>query len=271
MSEKYHLPPEKSFPSTPMAPSSQLRTAEDTLLSQDLLSPSRKTMFQSVIGDISWVGFHTRPDILYAVNMLARRAQNSNEYDFKQALRVAHYIIGTSSLGLVLGSQNGLHLIATVDTSYATHDDMKSHSSWSVFMGGAIMSRSKKQSIMTDSSTLSELVGAHMCVKDIMWARNFLCEVGYPITSPTPLFIDNKSTLKIIENSHFSGRTRHIDIRYFYLHELMIDGVIKPLYLSTTNMISDIGTKALPLTPFTHLRGYMLGYDILDEFLQVIS
>ena len=92
---------------------------------------------------------------------MSRQTQNSSDLDFKHALRITHYVIGTGHLCLVVGSSTGIRLIATVDTSYVTHDDVKSHSMWTVHMGSAVISRSKKQSIMTDSSTVSELVVAH--------------------------------------------------------------------------------------------------------------
>ena len=93
------------------------------------------------------------------------------------ALRVLYYLTGTARLTLSTGGPGGLRVFATVDTSYAMHDDLKSHSCWTLHMntGGAFLSpRTKKQSVNTDSSTYSELVGAHLSLRDIQWARNFL-------------------------------------------------------------------------------------------------
>ena len=270
MAAKYPLPEDASFPDTPMAVLSPFLSVSDDALSQQPLDALRLTEYQSLVGDISWVGFHTRPDVLFALNVVSRRSLHPSELDWKVALRIAHYLIGTNHLGIVLGGPLGIHLIATVDSSYATHDDMKSHSSWSVHMGGAFITKSKKQSIMTDSSTFSELVGAHLAIKDIMWARNFLSEIGYPLLVPTTLFIDNQSTLKIIANKTFSGKTRHLDIRYNMIRELVATGDIKPAYLCTSHMISDMGTKPLAKGPFLYLRDLLLGYSTLDEFSEVL-
>ena len=107
-------------------------------------------------------------------------------------------------LRLCIGSKGGVRMFATVDTSYATHDDLKSHSMWTLYLGtgGSLISRTKKHSITTDSSTYAELVGAHLSLRDIQWARNFLKEVGYTHLEPTVLYIDNQSTLKIIAKQH---------------------------------------------------------------------
>ena len=99
----------------------------------------------------------------------------------KFALRIIYYLVGIAHLTLTIGGPGGIKMFATVDTSYAMHNDLKSHSCWTLHMntGGAILSRTKKQSINTGRSTYSELVGAHLSLWDIQWARNFLRERLY--------------------------------------------------------------------------------------------
>jgi len=74
------------------------------------------------------------------------------------------------------------------------------------------------------------------------------------------------STLKIIENKCNSGKTRHIDIRYNLIRELIDAGEIKAVHLSTDHMIADINTKVLSAGPFKFLRNFLLGYATLKEF-----
>ena len=273
MESKYPLPLGEHFPSTPMLPHTTSLSSADKELTQIPLSPQRITNLQSLLGDISWVVHRTRPDALFALNRCARYGATPTELDYKYTLRVAHYLIGTKTLGLTLGGNRGNHLVACVDSAYATHADMKSHSSWSVHLsnGGAALARTKKQTITTDSSTLAELVGAHMSVKDILWCRAFLSEIGFPQRSATTLFIDNQSTLKIIKNKCNAGKTRHVDIRYNLLRELVAAGEIRCAYLPTTKMIADMGTKALAASAFIFLRNFLLGSSCLEEFIDAIS
>ena len=59
--------------------------------------------------------------------------------------RVLDYLVNTADLGLVLGGLGGVKLYATVDASYGTHDDRKSHSGCTLHIGvgsGAFFSRS---------------------------------------------------------------------------------------------------------------------------------
>jgi hypothetical protein len=274
MASKYpNSHPLHKFPTTPMLPKPHTMSYVDKELSAVPLTPKRLTDYQQILGDISWVAHKTRPDVLFSLNTLARKVTYATELDYKHADRIAQYIIGTKQLGLILGSKHGTRLIACVDSSYAIHDDSKSHSSWDIHIGtgASSISRTKKQSITTDSSTFSELVGAHMSIKDIMWCRTFLSEIGYPQRSATTLFIDNQSTLKIIENKCNSGKTRWIDIRYNLIRELIAAGEIKVSYLATDHMIADMNTKVLSSGPFLFLRNFLLGSSSLAEFNKVFA
>ena len=56
--------------------------------------------------------------------------------------------------------------------------------------------------------------------KIIVWLRQLLLELGFPITSPTILHEDNKSDIQIAINDNDKGRIRHMDIRYHLLSAL---------------------------------------------------
>ena len=56
-----------------------------------------------------------------------------------------------------------------------------------------------------------------------MWLRQFLLELGYPPSKPTILYEDNKSAIHIVHNGNDKCRTKHIDIRYDYVRDLVKD------------------------------------------------
>jgi len=268
MAIKYPLKPGESYPTTPMQPTVSTLSAVDAVLKNQFLSDASITELQSMNGDSAWAAHKTRPDAIFANNICARHGTTPTELDFKKSLHLAHYLIGTKNLGLVVGGIMGMHLTATVDSSFGTHPDGKSHSCWTIHLGGggSVITRSKKQSVATDNTAISELVGAHVAHRDIMWTQNFCKEIGRPIHTTTTLFIDNASTLKIIAKKTHAGKTRHIDLRYHIIREVIKFGHIRCKYLITTNMIADIGTKALAYGPFTKLRDYILGHATLQEF-----
>ena len=98
--------------------------------------------------------------------------------------RVLRYVAGTATLGQTYCTY-GLpsELYVTVGVSYNCHADSKSHTGVSLHYGRfstPFISMSKKQSIIiADSSTAAEFIGAHTGAQAIMWARNFLEELGF--------------------------------------------------------------------------------------------
>ena len=176
--------------------------------------------------------------------------------------RVLQYLASTPDLGLTFSSTEGVKLYATVDSSYGNHDDRKSHSGCTLHIGlnsGSFLTRSKKQTITADSSTVAEFIAAHLATKEIMWARSLLAELGFPQLDPTILYEDNMSTIAMINNDSNSQKTKHVAIKYNLVREQVQLKNIKLNHLCTKDMISDILTKPLPPTPFLHLRKKLLG------------
>jgi hypothetical protein len=256
----YSIPCDGSvaFPSTPMlAPSIHSSPVDRTLLASRLIVD-----YQARVGSLIYLASQTRPDILFAVTQAARQTSAPTIGDYTAVLRIFLYLAGTRSLGLCFHSGEGIVLYATVDASYANHLDRKSHTGCTLHIGktsGSFHSRSKKQTITADSSTVAEFIAAHFAAKEIMWARSFLAELGFPQSTPTILFEDNKSTIAMIENQSNTQRTKHIDIRYNMIREQVLQQVIRMEHLVTTDMTSDALTKALAPNPFLYLRPRLLG------------
>ena len=112
--------------------------------------------------------------------------------------------------------------------------------------GGAIDWRSWLQHFVTLSTTEAEFVAAIEAGKAIKWTRNILQEFGYPVDYPSTLFIDNQSALTVSKNPEHRGRMKHLDLHFFWLHDQVEAKVISPVYIPTTDQITDILTKTLP-------------------------
>ena len=226
--QTYSIPCDGSvaFPSTPMLASSSSSSAVDrTLLASRLIVD-----YQARVGSLMYLASQSRPDILFAVTQAARQTSAPTIGDYLAVMRIFLYLAGTRTLGLCFHSGEGIVLYATVDASYANHLDRKSHTGCTLHIGkrsGSFHSRSKKQTITADSSTVAEFIAAHFAAKEIMWARSFLAELGFPQSTPTNLLGDNKSTIAMIENQSKTQRNKHIDIRYNMIRELVLQRVIR--------------------------------------------
>ena len=59
------------------------------------------------------------------------------------------------------------------------------------------------------------------------------------------LFIDNMSAIKLIKNSEFHQRSKHIDVKYHFVRDNYEKGGIDVMYVKSELQVADIFTKAL--------------------------
>ena len=129
------------------------------------------------------------------------------------------YLNGTRNFKLRLQVENLRCVKYYVDAVFTVHNDFKSHTGGVMTMGkGAMASISKKEKMNTRSSTTAEIVAADDVIGLVLWTKLFLEAQGYEINQNI-LFQDNKSTILLEENGKKSSgkRTRHLNIRYFFL------------------------------------------------------
>lgn len=97
---------------------------------------------------------------------------------------------------------------------------------------------------------MAEFIAAHTCSKEVMWARNFLEELGFKQQNATVLFVDNQPAISLMTKSGSGFKTKHIALRYNFLREQIKNGVIQIKYLPSKEMNSDQLTKALGPSDF---------------------
>ena len=188
-----------------------------------------------------------RPDIHTAIAILCTRVRDPNEDDWRKFMQMMKYCNATRKDVLWL-SVDDIHVIKWhVDASFAVHPDFRSHTGGTMTQGsGCGITFSTKQKINSKSSTESELIGANDVLGHILWTRLFMEAQGYPIEKNI-LYQDNKSTILLEENGKRSSsrRTRHFNIRYFYLTDQIAQGTVEVQYCPTEAMTADYMTKPL--------------------------
>ena len=124
---------------------------------------------------------------------------------------------------------------------------------------------STKQKLNTRRSTETELVGDDDFMPAICWTRYFLKAQGY-IISDNVLFQDNKSSILLEKNgkSSSSKRTKHINIRYFFITNRVAQGDVSLVCCPTGDMIGDFMTKPLQGALFLKFIDQIMGV-ILDQ------
>ena len=226
------------------------------------LSEDDRHLFHSTTAMILYLATRVRPDLLLVVAFLATRVSCADRDDFRKLIRAIRYISETRELPLIL-KPNDLKLFVTyIDTAYGLHMDGKSHSGIIQTLGSAMIhARSVKQHIVTKSSAESELVGLSDLAGDPIAMRELLQFLSLD-QGPAVIMQDNQATMKMVSNGKStSNRTKHINIRYFWLKDRVDQGEVKLDYCPTEDMVADILTKPLQGAQFLKLRAKLLGHE----------
>jgi hypothetical protein len=215
------------------------------------LTHIEKSKFHTITAKLLYLSKRTRPDILLVVNFLTTRVLNPNIDDWNKLTRVLKYLKSTNSIGITLEPDHDLTVKASIDASYGVHQDRKSHSGTVICIGkGPIYCRSTKQRSVSKSSTEAELLALSDGASQVIWINNFLRYLHYK-TGPAIIQQDNKSTIALIKNGTSSSeRSRHIEIKHFWVNEQWLKNRIDIVYTPTEEMIADILTKPLQGEPF---------------------
>lgn len=124
---------------------------------------------------------------------------------------------------------------------------------------GAIYGTSTKHKINTKSSTEGELIAVNDVMPQVLWTRYFLEAQGYEVKDSI-IYQDNQSAILLEKNGKASSgkRTRHINIRYFFVHDRVEAGEVSIQYCPTGDMVADFFTKPLQGTLFRKFRDQIL-------------
>ena len=82
-------------------------------------------------------------------------------------------------------------------------------------------------------------------IQDIVWIRQLLKDLGLDRTRPTPVYIDNRSAHQLAENPVHHQRSKHIDIKYHWIRDMVAAGTVKIIDVSTEDQRADILTKTV--------------------------
>lgn len=214
--------------------------------------------YKQMVGSLMYLTA-TRSDLMYAVCLISRYMEKPTDVHLQAAKRILRYLKGTADLGIFYRKNGSDELIAYADSDYASDvDDRKSTSGYVFLLGtGAISWSSKKQPVVTLSTTEVEFFAAASCVCQGVWIRRIIGNLGHSQDGCTTIFCDNTSTIKLSKNPVMHGRSKHIDVRFHFLRELAKDGVIELVYCSTRDQVSDILTKPLKVDTFLKLRSLL--------------
>ena len=252
----------------PTPAKSNLFTIDDT---SEPLDTKASEFFHRTTARLLYAAKRVRPDLQLVVSFLCTRVKRPTVQDYAKLTRAIQYLRGTLELPLILGTDGSGTLRWSVDASFAVHKDMRSHSGAVLTMGsGTRIAASTKQKINTKSSTESEIVAVNDAMNMIEWVQLYVqCQAEaspkdtgiHTLSKQSIVEQDNTSSIKLKKNGKRSSskRTRHIDIRYFYITSKVKDGSILIEYCPTEEIRADFMTKAIQGSLFQKHRNTIMG------------
>jgi hypothetical protein len=181
------------------------------------------------------------------------------------AKHVLRYLKGTADHGICYTRPSDPtqinRLYGFSDSDWAADPDTRrSVGAFVLFLNGAPVAwRSKLQPSVALSTCEAEYMAASKACTEVVWLRRLLSGLGYPPTSATVLYEDNRAAIQLAANPVHKDRTKHIDMRRHALREFVADGVIQLVPCPTQDMAADALTKALPGPTFLRHRSVLFG------------
>lgn len=202
----------------------------------------RKLLYQSL----------TRLDIFFSVHFLSQFVSSPTTAHYTLLLQLLHYLHGTISFGLFYPKQNNLTLYGFSDADWGSClHTRKSISGFCIFLGHSLIFwKSKKQPMVSKSSTESEYRCMAATTSELLWLSYLLQDLKVPIFLPITLFCDNKSAQLLAANPCLLDHSKHFAIDFHFTREKVQQGFLQTVYIPSRSHPADLFTK--PLVPPQH-------------------
>ncbi|SJL14967.1 uncharacterized protein ARMOST_18444 [Armillaria ostoyae] len=208
--------------STPLDPHLKLSSSMSPTTPEEWKT-MRHVPYLQILGAVAYLAIVTCPDIAFAVSVLSRFSKNPGTQHWEALKRLLRYLKGTVDLKLTYSpdaTSSELFRTYTDADHGGNPDNGRSTSGFVVKMGtGAVSWMSRLQSMVTLSTTEAEYVAAVAAGQEILWLRNLFKEFGFESHSPSTLHINNQSVLSVARNPDHHGRVKHLDLRFYWLHD----------------------------------------------------
>ncbi|GJZ18409.1 retrovirus-related pol polyprotein from transposon TNT 1-94 [Tanacetum coccineum] len=177
-----------------------------------------KVPYANAVGSLMYLMVCTRPDIAYAVSIVSRYLANPGKNHWEAVKWILKYLKSTANVGLVYGRDQGKHVDVDgfVDADYAK-----------------------------DPNKEAEYIALTEAVKEIIWLKGLLIELGVNLRSVI-VNCDNQSAIHLSRNAMFHERTKHINVRYHFIREIVESKEIEVAKIGTKDNAADAFTKVVP-------------------------
>lgn len=209
--------------------------------------------YLQMIGAALYLAINTRPDIMFAVCMLARYSKDRTIPACTGLCYLFSYLSGTCDLGISYVVKDGddrdyetlLDLHGLTDSDWAS--DVRTRRSTAGYLvmalGGPLAWGSKLMTTVAASSMEAEYMGAYFLGQMLLYIRELLKELGLELIKPTLFFMDAMSAIQALKNRVYHARTKHVAVKWRWLVQY-IGTIFDICHLRSGDMTADLLTKA---------------------------
>ena len=222
--------------------------------SEDEKKQMVKVPYAEAIGSLMYLMICTRLDIAYAVSVLSRFMSNPGEEHWKGVKWLLRYLKATQDYGLVyLKAGNKIKLEGFVDADYASNKDTrKSLTSYCFMLNECCINwKSQQQPIVALSTTEAEFMATTEAFKEAVWLSGILKEIKM-MKERVTVYSDSQSSIHLCKNPVYHERSKHIDVRLFWIRDKIEEGTIDLEKVPSEENPADAGTKVLTRDKFLH-------------------
>ena len=246
---------EKTKPvSTPLAPHFKL-SASQYPKTEDEQEYMSKVPYSNAVGSLMYVMVCTRPDISHAVGNVSRYMHNPGKEHWQAVKWILRYIQKTLDVGLIFKKDDmvGQHVVGYCDSNYAGDLDKRRSTTGYVFtLAKAPVSwKSTLQSTVALSTTEVEYMAIIEAVKEAIWLQGLVDDLGVGQKQVT-MFCDSQSAIHLAKNQVYHARTKHIDVRYHFVREIIEEGGVLVQKIKTDDNPAVMLTKVVTTIKFNH-------------------
>nr|GEY07578.1 retrotransposon protein, putative, Ty1-copia subclass [Tanacetum cinerariifolium] len=178
-----------------------------------------KVPYANAVGSLMYLMVCMRPDIAYAASIVSRYLANPGKKHWEAVKWILKYLRGTVNVGLVYGTNHSNHVDVT---------------------GFLIQTMLRiRIKVETEYMALTE------AVKEAIWLRGLLKELGVELNRVT-VNCNNQGAIHLSRNHAFHERTKHINVRYHFLREVLKATTIEVLKVGTEHNVADAMMKVVP-------------------------
>lgn len=224
------------------------------------VSTNDATDYRTLMGSLQYLVTNTRPDLAFSVSHLSQFNANPSSEHWQAAKHVLRYLKSTENYCLRF-QRTGKEIQLFVDADWGSDlTDRKSYSGYvAILAGGAISWSCRKQTVTAQSTLEAEFLALGEATREALWLRNLLNEIykGEFCGGAIQIMIDNEGAKSIAENHAMSERTKHLDLKTFFVQGVIDEGKIRLTHVPSCHNVADGMTKMLDSSKMiAHQRVY---------------